>query len=373
MGGNARHRPFTFSIGNRGYLGCGWNGVTMYQDVWEYDPGSDTWIQKADYPSGPRLSAFGFAIGNKGYVGCGLDQSLYVQGDFYEYNPATNAWTAKAPWIGTPIFGGSSAVVNNMGYVVCGDDWDLGYFRHQEMYKYNPAANLWTYETNFPSDGRRDPCAFVINNKIYVGTGSDNTYTDVGDWWEYNPSNGVWTPKANFGGTPRSQAVAFGVAGKGYLGTGGQLDVQDIFEYNATTNTWTEVNSFPGQGRENSSSFVIGNIAYLACGTSGTNYKDLWEFNPQNIVDVNQIHAQTISCSLFPNPVHAATHLRLKGVNADTKKEFSLFSIDGKLIYAEKFIGNELEINTTTLESGNYIYQIKFESGDLANGKMLVQ
>src|ERR1041385_2556645 len=69
--GTPRHRPFTFSIGQRGYLGCGWNGVTMYQDFWEYDPGSNTWSQKANYPFGPRLSAFGFSIGNKGYAGCG--------------------------------------------------------------------------------------------------------------------------------------------------------------------------------------------------------------------------------------------------------------------------------------------------------------
>ena len=69
MGGLQRHRPFTFTIGMRGYLGCGWNGVTMYGDFWEYDPGSNTWQQKADYPPGPRLSAFGFAIGNKFCLG----------------------------------------------------------------------------------------------------------------------------------------------------------------------------------------------------------------------------------------------------------------------------------------------------------------
>ena len=76
MGGVARHRAFTFSIGSKGYLGCGWNGVTMYGDFWEYDPGTNTWSQKADYPPGPRLSAFGFSVGNKGFAGTGI--SMFV-------------------------------------------------------------------------------------------------------------------------------------------------------------------------------------------------------------------------------------------------------------------------------------------------------
>ncbi len=373
LGGNARHRPFTFSIGSRGYLGCGWNGVTMYQDVWEYDPGSNSWMQKADYPTGPRLSPFGFSIGNKGYVGCGLDQNLYVQSDVHEYNPVTNTWTTKASWIGTPIFGGSSAVVNNIGYVMCGDDWDLGYWRHNEVYSYNPANNSWTFTTTFPADGRRDPCAFVVNNKIYVGTGSDNTYTDVGDWYEFNPANGVWTTKANFAGSPRSQAVAFGVNGKGYLGTGGQMDVQDFWEYDATLNTWTEVNSFPGQGRENSASFVIGNLAYVACGTSGTNYSDCWEFNSNNMVGINENQNLEMGSSVFPNPIVATAILKIENGNVNVENELSIFSSDGKCVMKKKFNGNELEFSREGISAGMYFYAVNTNGRKIASGKMLIQ
>ena len=62
MPGLARHRIFSFSIGSRGYIGCGWNGTVMYHDVWEYDPASNSWSQKADYPGGDRLCPFSFAI-----------------------------------------------------------------------------------------------------------------------------------------------------------------------------------------------------------------------------------------------------------------------------------------------------------------------
>ncbi|CAN5208304.1 hypothetical protein BH09BAC5_BH09BAC5_08210 [soil metagenome] len=372
MPGNARHRIFTFTIGSRGYMGCGWNGVTMYQDFWEYDPGTDTWLQKANYPAGPRLSAFGFAINGKGYAGCGLDQGLYVHNDFYEYNPVTNQWTAKAPWIGTPIFGGASAVVNNIGYVICGDDWDLGYYRHREMYAYHPTTNSWNYVTDFPADGRRDPCALAINNKIYVGTGSDNNYFECNDWWEYNPANNQWTAKANFGGSARSQAVGFAVAGKGYLGTGGQADVQDFFQYDATTNTWLEVNEFPGQGRENSSVFVMGNKAYLVCGTSGTNYRDLWEFDPLHIVGLNQIEQISISGNVFPNPAYNVVCLELIGTNIESKKEFSLFTIEGKCISSEKFLGNKLNFSVNGFAAGTYLYEVKLKNDQILRGKFIV-
>ena len=373
MPGNPRHRPFTFSVGQRGYLGCGWNGVTMYQDVWEYDPGSDTWAQKANYPSGPRLSAFGFSIGNKGYVGCGLDQFLYGQPDFWEYNPSTNVWTSKANFIGVPIFGATATVVGNKGYVVCGDDWDPNYFRHSEMYSYDPTSNNWNYVSTFPADGRRDPVGFTINGKIYVGTGSDNSYNECGDWWEFNPSNSVWTQKAMFAGSARSQAVAFAVGGKGYVGTGGVADVNDFWQYDATANSWLQVNDFPGQGRENSQSFVIGNKAYMACGTSGTNYADCWEFNPQNIVGVNEIDQEKISVNVFPNPIQTVATILLKGSDENEQHQFSLFSTEGKLIRSENFAGNKMDFNRGNLAAGIYAYEISSDGQKMVSGKLVIE
>lgn len=345
----------------------------MYQDVWEFDPGSNSWMQKADYPAGPRLSPFGFSIGNKGYVGCGLDQWLNVQSDVYEYDPATNNWTAKASFIGTPIFGAATAVVNSKGYVLCGDDWDLGYYRHNEVYAYTPTTNSWAYVTSFPADGRRDPCAFAINNKIYVGTGSDNSYLDVGDWWEYNPTTGAWVSKANYGGSPRSQAVAFAVNGRGYLGTGGQLDEQDFFEYNASANAWRGVNSLPGQGRENSATFVIGNLAYLACGTSGTNYADCWEFNTQNITGINENMNAKTSVSIFPNPIRTTAFLKIENANTNGQNEFSVFSADGKFVMKKDFAGSELEINREGIVAGTYFYSIDSNGKRVASGKIVME
>ena len=50
-----RHRCAGFAIGNKAYAGIGhMNGTgvnIVYQDWWEFDPASNSWTQKANYPS----------------------------------------------------------------------------------------------------------------------------------------------------------------------------------------------------------------------------------------------------------------------------------------------------------------------------------
>src|SRR6185369_4861796 len=56
-----------FSIGNKGYIGLGSN----QKDFWEFDPVTNVWTQKANYPGAANSGAVGFSIGSKGFVGTG--------------------------------------------------------------------------------------------------------------------------------------------------------------------------------------------------------------------------------------------------------------------------------------------------------------
>ena len=374
MPGLARHRIFAFSIGSRGYIGCGWNGVDMYADFWEYDPGSNSWTQKADYPPGPRLSSFGFSIGNKGYAGSGLDQFLVSMSDFYEYNPSNNSWTQKSNFGGSPRFGCATAVINNKGYVAFGDEWDPSYWRTNDMWVYDPAFDSWNYETSWPVDGRRDPSGFALNNKFYVGLGSDNSYIENGDWWEYDPASGFWTQKAFFGGSPRSQATPFAVGGKGYVGLGGQFDEQDYFEYNAATNSWRGINIFPGAGRENSFSFVIGNYGYVTCGTNGINYNDLWQFDPQFVTGLDDDHSRKFATSIFPNPMHDRATLELSpSLYAMPDLAFELYDLQGQKVSGMKIISKKCEIQRNDLKAGTYFFSIISSGKKISSGKLSVE
>src|SRR3972149_7007617 len=88
FGGPGRHRPFGFTVGNQAYVGGGWNGSVMYFDMWQYDPASNTWTQKANVV-GQAWTSTGFGIGTKGYlVGGGTSNTR-------EYNTLTNTWITK--------------------------------------------------------------------------------------------------------------------------------------------------------------------------------------------------------------------------------------------------------------------------------------
>jgi len=96
-----------FGIGSKGYMGTGTTDVNSRaaakKDMWEYDPTTDTWTQKADFGGSPRSSITAFTIGDMGYTAFGSDTTNATFGkthDFWRYDPATDTWTQKADFAG---------------------------------------------------------------------------------------------------------------------------------------------------------------------------------------------------------------------------------------------------------------------------------
>lgn len=71
LSGIGRKNAVGFSIGSKGYIGTGKNVETYFKDLWEYDPLTNSWTQRADFGGGDRENAVGFNVGNKGYIGTG--------------------------------------------------------------------------------------------------------------------------------------------------------------------------------------------------------------------------------------------------------------------------------------------------------------
>ena len=138
FGGVGRHRASAFSIGNRGYIGCGHvngNNINIsYKDWWSYDPSTDSWTQISDYPV-LNYGAISFATSTEGYVGGGAA----LASEFYQYNPQTNLWTAIQNCPGTPGDQGSFSV-NNKGYVIWGSN----------LYESDPGTGNWTTKQSAP-------------------------------------------------------------------------------------------------------------------------------------------------------------------------------------------------------------------------------
>src|SRR5687768_13977200 len=83
--GEGRNGSVSFSLMGKGYWGFGSNSTSSFlRDIWSYDPVTDKWNQKNNFPFDLPAEA-AVSINNKGYV-------LTYSGSLYEYNPVTDTW-----------------------------------------------------------------------------------------------------------------------------------------------------------------------------------------------------------------------------------------------------------------------------------------
>jgi len=235
--------PESFTINNRGYVifSNGQNhypGTSTITQLWEYDPTKDRWTRKADFPGVNRNSAVAFSIGSKGYFVSGRyndsQGSLHYPKDFWEYDPSSDSWTQKKDFPGADMAMAFGFSIGNSGYVVTG--WS-----EKKLYRYDQDNNTWTYIGEYPGKGYINVNGFVINNKCYLGLGGDNSGYSVSDFWEFDPGENSWK-KMHSCPVGMDASLAFPINNKGYIGIGlrSYMDDEDsrhiIYEFDPAKN-----------------------------------------------------------------------------------------------------------------------------------------
>jgi len=229
--GTARRECVAFSVGGFGYLGLGTDGSNTFQGLWKYDPGNNTWVN-VNNTNIPRYAPVSFVIGSKAYVTTGYDPpgSPAYKNDLWEYNPSTDTWTAKANFPGVARYEAIGFSVGGYGYVGTGIDGSGAY--QKDFWQYNPQTNVWVQKAGIPN-ARAYASAFSIKGKGYV-VGGFNGSSAYDETWEYNPISNQWTARANFAPGNRYRGVGLSLNGKGYVGTGtstGSNLFGDLWEY----------------------------------------------------------------------------------------------------------------------------------------------
>ncbi len=300
--GIPRGNATSFVIGDKVYLGMGFNSAQTnvnlnyyLQDFWMWDTTKDFWTRLPDFPGQPRIGAVSFVINGKGYMGCGYNGVTKLK-DFWEFDPATNLWKQKADFAaGTSVddksrYGAVGFSLGNLGYIGTGKGQNDNYMR--DFYQYDPSSDTWTQIASMGGDGRMGAAAFTYNGKAYVTTGANNGLNLI-DLWMYDPSTAVWTQKAKLNVNtawtiPRSDGSAFVFGSKAYVCLGYNSGVRvDCWEYDFTGDTLTQKTDFEGSARQNAVSIVVNNKAYVATGRSGNSfYNDVWQWKPFDAVVV---------------------------------------------------------------------------------------
>lgn len=193
--GSVRTWAFSFVVNGKGYVAGGSyeTASDLEKSLWEYTPASNSWSKKADFPGGGRDGGYSFSIGNKGYIGGGFDGNN-LHNDLYEYDPLQDKWTLLAPFPGGPVIFPASFVIDGKAYVGTGDQ---GGVEIQQFWEYDPTNNSWTKKADFAGEKRQTAIGFSIGNKGYIGGGMSGYATNRQDFWEYDPQGNTWKKVVN--------------------------------------------------------------------------------------------------------------------------------------------------------------------------------
>lgn len=367
FGGGAISGTTSFTVNNYAYVCLGKTGTIVSQykrTTYRYDPLYDVWKRMADLPTNAQARSYaaGFSINGKGYIFGGDYESLvhyYYPIDVWEYNPSTNLWYQRADF---PRPGGISSgigfSIGSYGYAGLGfegyNNIDDSYGEKNDFYRFDPSKNNWVRLSDFPGAPRQDAVGFSMNDRGYVGLGysydSSTGYTYYNDFWEYNPEDDSWTRLPDFPGQGRQSPIGYGINACCYVGLG---KINDFYKYDTSTKEWTSLNYLPGSARYAPISFSINSNIYYGCGSDLP--ADLWEYP---VLDATGIKlASSGSCVIYPNP--AKTTIYFKGIN--DKTYVYLYDINGDLILTKK-IAKDDYLNISQLSNGIYILKVKDNS-----------
>ncbi len=347
LGGAGRHRATGCATSHRGYMGLGHvNGTGQdisFKDWWEYDPASDTWTQRADFPVSTH-GAVSFVVDNCPVVGGG--SALSTQ--FYKFDPTQNNWTPIANCI-LPNPGDSQGfAVNNRGFV----------YQANQLAKYNPNTDSWSLCANAPMSFGQWTCSFVIEGSAFIKGGTQ--------LWEYKPLHDQWLQRASFPGVSTGGSSGFAIQQRGYVTSGyvGGLSVvtEQVWSFHPATNTWNQEIDFPGSKRRFIVAFAIHDRGYMGTGTNGINFNDFWQFNPTDYTI--GLAQNDVVIKAYPNPVVDELQIQYLGLHTD-QIEVSIFDLNGKLLLKDELRYFKQHIDVSLLNSGTYILKI-------SQGKQLI-
>ena len=355
--GSPRSVASSYVLNGEAFIIGGLDTDGFRRKIHKYKYWENDWIESSSIggPNGGGLnrgSACAFAINNKGYVCLGQGETNPFFKDLWEYDPITDAWSQKADFIGTPRRQAVSFVIDQKAFVGTGKD-ENGFCR--DMFQYDPSTNSWIQMNDFGGTARKDAVAFSMGAQAYIGTGDDGVYRN--DFWLYDAITDSWIPKANFPGTPRKGAVAWGQFPQGFICSGEDMNFEykkDLWEYNYYSNSWQQRTDLPGNGRTEAIAFVLNNVAFVGSGYNGEFLDDVYAY--QREVGLNELSNGKI-LQAFPNPTNNEFHLTVEN-KATTIKILNIQGKDVSSNFAITKTGKGYTMQSTKAQKGLYFIHI---------------
>jgi N-acetylneuraminic acid mutarotase len=228
-----------------------------------------SWATVAPMPAA-RSSAAAAAVDNTVYVAGGSNG--HETATLQAYNTLTDGWATLKDMPSGRYGGDGAAVINGKVYVPGGWDNSYSYLPHSELFIYDPAGNTWTSGANMPLLSGCGASG-AINGKLYVTTpcnGYNGYYTYL---HVYDPVSNSWAQLASSAYAHSSPAAGvingkFYVAG-GYDNSGQLFNVLEV--YDPEMNKWATKTHMPIAVGAAAGAVLNGKL-YVVGGWDGTQY-----------------------------------------------------------------------------------------------------
>lgn len=362
-----------FVIGGKAYVVGGRVGTNDVNEVWAYDPLSDTWEAKAPIPGERRLAA-AFAINGKGYVACGLVQTSTMLADLLEYDPVADAWTQRAPLPDAARYSAAAFAVGGKGYIVGGNQGGANGPYSTDTWAYDPTSNAWSELAPIPGQTLFAASGFTAEGKGYVlgGRLADQTFSNA--LWQYDPVTNSWQARAALPGIPRTYSYSWSLDYHGLIMAGDNLQGQqlnDLWRYLPSADSWTSFTPYTGGGTWGGAAFAIGGRVYAGFGRQGSGaVNDLMELRDA-FTSMHDIAADA-GFLLAPNPCAAgsALQVRMPSGAVPIASELVLHDSCGREVARIRLLSTKAQINLPELAPGYYMVSME-QSGKPIGQQML--
>ena len=251
---------------------------------------AQSWSQASVFPYSGVHHPITFSYDKYGFVITGSNTD-----NVYRYDKSADSWIQLGDFPGGVRGYAYGVAVNNKAYMGLGSDLN-GY--PTDWWEYNIVNDSWIQKASLPAAGRNHPAMIAVGDKIYMGCGSNNT-GNLGDWWEYDITSNVWTQKTDLPGNDRHHPFYFNIGNYAYVGFGhgsvpgpgsnpsaSSYIYNDFYKYNPSNDTWTQMSNFPSEARVAGTQFSFDGKGYVLSG-DGDDHGPLdegefWQYNPSN-------------------------------------------------------------------------------------------
>ena len=315
-----------FSLNGFGYIVTGYLGTFNESNkLFQYDPNTNSWNEKAIFPGIARQYASVFTLKNKAYLIGGYSESSQALKDVWEYDEFTNSWKQLNDFPGPARWHATALHIQEVGYLGMGTTADSTL---ADFWKYNVDLDTWTQLADYPGGPNRSVLGFQLLNEGIFGEGFDtNPINYSPSWFSYNPGSETWTAISPLPAGLRSYGTAISTDFNALICAG--MDQNNTFHNDCYildhTKTWKAVSPLPISGIKGAKGFVLNGNFYLGSGLKDnfTRTSDFYKME----MPVSTAHES----HLFPNPSKDYFNLI-----SEPNAKVSVFSVGGQLIQTLK-------------------------------------